>query len=96
MTKKKLFILVGALIAISPLLGLPGLIKSIIIIILGLSVVAIAILNGEKKPCECDNCVVKIKPGSYVENVPSSASQTISAAGKEKKNGNNSSSPIRI
>lgn len=95
-TKKKLLVLVGALIALSPFLGLPGFVKSIIIVILGLSVATVALVNNERKLCECDNCVVKIKPGSYIENAPSSAEQAISTADKEKKSGSNSSSPIRI
>lgn len=68
LTKKKILILVGILIILSPFLGLPGLAKSIIAVILGLSVVGLALLNGGNKVCECDNCVPKVKPGSYVEN----------------------------
>lgn len=68
MTKKKFLILVGVLIVLSPFLGLPGFVKSIVIIILGLSVVIATAVNGDKKLCGCDNCVPKTKPGSYVEN----------------------------
>ena len=107
MTKKKLLVLVGALIALSPFLGLPGLAKSIIIVILGLSVAIVALVNGEKKLCECENCVPKTKPGSYVENVPSAASAKAAQTEKEKKpdpsaalrsaqTSKNASSPIRI
>ena len=106
-TKKKLLVLVGALIALSPFLGLPGLAKSIIIVILGLSVAIVALVNGEKKLCECENCVPKTKPGSYVENVPSVASTgtikmekgkkpDLSAALHPAQTGKNASSPIRI
>lgn len=68
LTKKKLLILVGALIVLSPFLGLPGLAKSAVVVILGLSVVIAAAINGDKKLCECENCVPKTKPDSYVEN----------------------------
>lgn len=67
-TKKKFLVLVGVLVILSPFLGLPGFIKSVVIIILGLSVIIATTLNGDKKLCECDNCVPKTKPGSYVEN----------------------------
>lgn len=76
-TKKKLLVLVGALIVLSPFLGLPGLAKSAVVVILGLSVVIAAVVNGDKKLCECDNCVPKAKVGSYVENAnPPVATET--------------------
>lgn len=84
LTKKKLLVLMGILIILSPFLGVPGLAKSIIVAILGLSVVGIALLNGGNKVCECDNCVPKAKPGSYVENANPLAVTETSKEEKEK------------
>lgn len=81
-TKKKFLVLIGVLVVLSPFLGLPGFVKSIVIIILGLSVVIATAVNGDKKLCECDNCIPKTKPGSYVENTNP---LTVTEAPKEEK-----------
>ncbi len=89
-TKKKLLILLGILVALSPFLGLPVLAKSAIAVILGLSVALTAFVSGPGKLCECDNCVPKSKPGSYVENAP------VAGDDKDNKKPNNNTPPIRI
>ncbi len=99
-TKKKLLILIGALIILSPFLGLPGLVKSAVIVILGLSVAVVALKTYDKKLCECVNCVPTIKTGSYVENAPKTSlphTETgVAKQEKEKKSENNTSAQIRI
>ena len=97
-TKKRLLVLIGILTVLSPFLGLPGLVKSAIIVILGLSVAGVALKTYDKKLCECENCIPKVKTGSYVENAPSTPSLVAETPKqeKEKKSENNTSVPIRI